>query len=98
MDAKQTPTPLTLHQGLDYAVIMRPGENTDRAFVQVRYPDDDDMALLKKIVTAHNAHDDLVKAATRALNVIRAQGGESVRPGNVLGALEAALAKAKVTA
>jgi hypothetical protein len=37
---------------------------------------------------------DLLAAAKRALNVFKSQG-ESVRPGNVLGALEAAIAKAE---
>lgn len=37
---------------------------------------------------------DLLSAARRALNVLRTQG-ESVRPGNVLGSLQAALTKAK---
>ena len=43
-----------------------------------------------------NAASDLLKAAKRAFAVLRAQG-ESVRPGNVLGALEAAIAKAENT-
>ena len=40
------------------------------------------------------ASGDLLAAAKRALNTFKAQG-ESVRPGNVLGALEAAVAKAQ---
>jgi hypothetical protein len=40
------------------------------------------------------AMDDLLKAAKRALNVLKASG-ESVRPTNALGALDAAIAKAE---
>lgn len=42
---------------------------------------------------AGEAMDDLITASRRALNVLKATG-ESVRPGNALGALEAAIAKA----
>lgn len=38
---------------------------------------------------------DLLKAARRALAVLKATNGESVRPGNALGALHAAIAKAE---
>lgn len=41
-----------------------------------------------------DAAPDLLRAAKRALNVFKAQG-ESVRPGSVLGALDAAIAKAE---
>lgn len=44
---------------------------------------------------AGEAMDDLVTASRRALNVLKAATGESVRPGNVLGALDAAVAKAE---
>lgn len=46
-----------------------------------------------RIVRCVNAHDELVAAAKRALAVLKAQG-ESVRRGNVLDALENAIAKA----
>lgn len=45
-------TSLELHQGLDYAVLMRPDETTDDAFIQIRYPTDEDMALLRVMATA----------------------------------------------
>jgi len=50
--------------------------------------------IVDRIVSAWNSHDDLLKAAKRALTVLKAQG-ESVRSGNVLGALEAAITKAE---
>ncbi len=46
------------------------------------------------ILRAANSHDDLLAACKRALCVLKAQG-ESVRPGNVLGALDAAISKAE---
>lgn len=52
MKTAHTPGPLTVHRGLDYAVIMRPGETTDSAFVQVRYPSAEDMALLTMLAAA----------------------------------------------
>lgn len=42
-------TALTLHRGLDYAVIMRPDDTTDTALVQVKYPTDEDLALLRQM-------------------------------------------------
>lgn len=45
------------------------------------------------IVRACNSHYQLLKAAQRALNTFKAQG-ESVRPGNVLDALQSAIAGA----
>lgn len=53
-------------------------------------------AIAKQIVSRWNCHNDLVKAAKRAFVTLKAQG-ESVRPGNVLGALEAAIRKAEAS-
>ena len=55
--------------------------------------DGDHVASTLSLVSQANAAADLLAAAKRALNTFKAQG-ESVRPGNVLGALEAAIAKA----
>lgn len=61
---------LTLHQGLDYACIMRPEDTTDTALVQVKYPTDEDMALLQQMA----ASPELVKAL-RALVDAKALSG-----------------------
>jgi len=60
--AGKLPT-LTLHRGLDYAVIMRPDETTDDALVQALHPNDDDIA----VMTAMAGAPELVAAAKRLL-------------------------------
>ncbi len=59
-----------------------------------RSPTAQEIADAQRLARCWNSHDVLVAAAKRALAVLKAQG-ESVRPGNALGALEAALAKAE---
>lgn len=53
----------------------------------------DTAAIARQMVAAP----DLLAAAKRALNVLKGQG-ESIRPSNVLGALDAAIRKAEPTA
>lgn len=52
-----------------------------------------DEANARRLARCWNCHDELLSAAERAMRVLKAQG-ESVRTGNVLGALNAAIAKA----
>lgn len=47
---------LTLHRGLDYACILRPGDTTDTALVQVKYPTDEDLALLQQMADGPRLH------------------------------------------
>jgi len=88
-DATHTPGPLVALRINDtakpYAVINPRGPHGDE--IVGGYINEADAHL-------YAAAPDLLRAAKRALGVLKAQG-ESVRPGNALGALDAAIAKAE---
>lgn len=82
-----TPLPaLEVHQGKDYAVIMRPDDTTETALVCVRYPDTDDMRLLRAMAAAS----DLLTA----LKIIADDTDDCISPG-MKAVARAAIAKAE---
>lgn len=61
------PVTLEFHQGLDYAVLMRPNETTDDAMIQVKYPDDEVITHLKRFA----ASGELLTALEQADEILR---------------------------
>lgn len=81
---------MKFHKGMDYAVVMLPLQSTEDALCRL-YGEDREVTKFGNLFAASN---DLLVAAKRAMNVLKAQG-ETVREGNVLGALHAAIKKAE---
>ena len=93
---KHTPAPWTIQEYGDDdtpTLVVRKGDTENRICFMATPGSHGDPAMIEADAHLIAAAPDLLKAAQRALNVLRAQG-ESIRPNNVLGALNAAIEKA----